>query len=526
MSIDKSEDRGTNREVARSTGVIALGTLCSRVLGFFRDIVIARLFGIQIYAQAFVVAFKIPNLLRDFLGEGAANSAFVPVFSEYAVKHTKEEFWELANIVLNVLLIVLSAVTLLGIIFSPLIVRLIAPGFIVSPEKLEATVKLTRIIFPYLIFISLAAYSMGILNSLKHFSVPAFAPSLLNISIIACAFIWGEGITGLASGILVGGVLQLAVQIPVLYKKGFRFRFTRRFNHPAARTIFKLMLPRIASTSIYQLNNFVDTIFGSLAFIVGEGGVAVLYFAYRLVLFPLGIFSTALSQAILPTFSRQALEDNLGKLKNTLSFGLGNTFFVMLPASVAFMVLSRLIISGLFQGGRFDLNAVNTTSSVLFFYSLGLFAYGGTKVVNSCFFALKDTVTPTKIAVLSLILNIVFNSILMFPMKLNGLALATSLSGIIAFVVSFIRLEKKLGGLAIKPIVALFFKLLLASLGMGLVCFLSMQLRINLGNNILDRIASLLFPILSGLTGYLLFCFLLGVEQIQQVARLLTQRKL
>ena len=330
MSTGKSQ-ANPHHLIAKSAGIIGFATLCSRILGFMRDVVIARLFGVYIYAQAFVIAFKIPNLLRDFVGEGATNAAFVPVFSEYTVSHTKEEFWELANVLLNLLLVILTAITLLGIIFSPLIVRLIAPGFIASPEKLAATIRLNRIIFPYILLISLTAYSMGILNSLKTFAIPAFAPCLLNISIIVFALVFGEGIKGLALGVLVGGILQLAVQIPALYKKGFRLRLLCNFKHPAVKVIGRLMLPRVMSSSIYQLNNFVDSIFGSLAWIVGEGGVAVLYFSYRLIQFPLGIFSTALSQAILPTFSTQALEGNHDKLKQTLSWGLRATGFLLIP---------------------------------------------------------------------------------------------------------------------------------------------------------------------------------------------------
>jgi putative peptidoglycan lipid II flippase len=357
----------TNKSIAKSAGLIGFATLCSRILGFLRDVVIARLFGVYTYAQAFVIAFKIPNLLRDLVGEGATNAAFVPVFTEYSVKHKREEFWELANVVLNSLLVVLMGITLLGIVFSPVIVRLIAPGFASDPDKLSATIKLTRIIFPYILLISLAAYSMGILNSLKHFAAPAFAPCLLNISIIVFAIIFGENITGLASGVLAGGVLQLAVQVPVLYKKGFRLNLFRQFKHPATKIIGNLMLPRLLSSSIYQLNNFVDSIFGSLAWVVGDGGVAILYFSYRLIQFPLGIFSNSLSQAILPVFSTQALEENRDKLKNTLSFGLQAVFFMMLPASVAFMVLAKPIIATLFGGGRFDLYSVDTTANALLF---------------------------------------------------------------------------------------------------------------------------------------------------------------
>jgi putative peptidoglycan lipid II flippase len=514
----------TNKSIVQSASIIAFATLCSRLLGFIRDIVIARLFGIYVYAQAFVVAFKIPNLFRDLVGEGATNAAFVPVFSQYSVKHTKEEFWELANVVLNLLLVIVAAITLLGIIFSPLLVRLIAPGFVSDPHKLAITIRLNRIIFPYILLISLAAYSMGILNSLKHFSVPAFAPCLLNISIIVFALMFGEGIKGLATGILVGGVLQLTVQIPVLYKKGFRLKLFRRFRHPAAKTIGLLMLPRLFSSAIYQLNNFVDSIFGSLASIVGEGGVAALYFAYRLILFPIGIFSNALSQAILPTFSVQAVQDNHQDLKHTLSFGLRAIFFVMLPASVGFMVLAGTIVRVLFEHGKFDFYSTRMTADALFFYSIGLFAYGATKILQSCFFALKDTVTPAKVSFLALIVNIILNSILMFPMKLGGLALATSISGIITFLILFFLLRRKIHGFEVEALALSFIRILLASICMGAVCALASR-NIVLGYGFLARLLNLALAIVLGIISYIIFCFLLKVNEIQELWGWLAQRK-
>ena len=516
----------TNKSILRSASLIGLATFCSRLLGFIRDVVIARLFGVYVYAQAFVIAFKIPNLFRDLVGEGATNAAFVPVFSEYTVKHTKEEFWELANVVLNLLLIILMSITLLGIIFSPFIVRLIAPGFMVDPYKLQTTIRLNRLIFPYILLISLAAYSMGLLNSLKHFTIPAFAPCLLNISIITFALIFGEGIKGLASGVLVGGVLQLLIQIPVLYKKGFRLQLFRHLRHPAAKTIGVLMLPRLLSSCIYQLNNFVDSIFGSLVFIVGEGGVAVLYFAYRLIQFPLGIFSNALSQAILPTFSTQVLENSYDNLKQTLSFGLRATSFVMLPASVGFMVLSRTIIQAIFEGGRFDAYSTTQTANILFFYSIGLFAYGATKILQSCFFALKDTVTPAKVSFLALIVNIILNFILMFPMKLAGLALATSISGINTCLILFFILRKKLRPFNVKAILSSFVRILVASIFMGAICYLFSEKVFFLGTNMFYRLLNLGLSIIIGIIFYIAFCFIFRVREVEELWRWLAKRSL
>src|SRR3989338_1534341 len=497
----------TNKSLVQSASSIGFATLCSRVLGFLRDVVIARLFGVYVYAQAFVVAFKIPNLFRDFVAEGAANSAFVPVFSKYSLTHSKEEFWELANIVLNLLLVALASITILGIIGSGVIVRLIAPGFISDAYKLEATIRLTRIIFPYILLIGLAAYATALLNSLKHFVLSAFAPCLLNISIIAFTLIFGESVKGLALGVLVGGLLQLAVQMPLLYKKGFRLELFRKFKHPEVSAISKLMLPRILSSGIYQLNNFVDSIFGSLTGIVGEGGVAGLYFFFRLIQFPIGIFSNALSQAILPTFSQQAVNNNRQELKDTLTFGLEATFFLLLPASIGLMVLGKPIISNLFEGGRFDAYSRELTANALFFYSLVLVAYGGTKILQSCFFALGDTLTPAKVAILALASNIILNSILMFPLKLGGLALATSISSLNTFLILFLILKRKVGGLGSRRIFISFLRILMASLCMAVVCYYSKAL-------------NLWLAILFGIGSYVIFCFFFRVKQIERLCKI------
>ncbi len=509
-----------NKSIAKSASVIGLATLCSRILGFVRDMVIARLFGVYTVAQAFVIAFRIPNLFRDFIGEGATNAAFVPVFTEYQLKRSKEEFWQLANIVLNLLLVTLSVITLLGIVFSPLIVRLMAPGFISDPQKFEATVTLTRWIFPYLLLICLAAYAMGVLNSLKHFALPAFAPCLLNISIIVFAMIFGEGIKGLALGVLVGGVLQLAVQVPLLYRKGMRFKPELNLKHPGVREIFKLMVPRTFSSGIYQLNNFVDSIFGSLAFIVGEGGVAVLYFSYRLIQFPLGLFSTALSQAVLPTFSSQALEENQENLKRTLSWGLRATLFVLIPASAALMALAKPIILTIFGGGRFDSYSAQATAAALIFYSIGLTAYGIKRIAQSCFFALKDTVTPTKIAGLALIMNIILNAALMFPLKISGIALATSISGIVACALLLRILEKRIGDFGNKQIAISFLKILAASICMGAACYFISQ---NLSG--MNKFIQLGLEIFSGITVYVVSCLVFRVSEMRELWKWVGKRK-
>lgn len=513
MSTGKLRHFNRHKGLAKSAGIISIATLLSRILGFVRDIIIARLFGIYIYAQAFVIAFRIPNLFRDLVGEGAGNAAIVPVLCEYEAKKSKEEFWELANVVLSLLLIILGVITIFGMILAPLLVRLIAPGFIAYPEKLDVTIRLTRIVFPYILLIGLAAYVMAMLNSLKNFTVSAFAPCLLNISIIVFALWFGEGIKGLGLGVLVGGLLQLLVQLPVLYKKGFRFRWPSVFRHPGAAKIGRLMVPRVFSSGIYQLNNFADSIFASLAWVVGDGAVAVLYFAYRLIQFPLGIFSNAISQAVLPTLSQQALEPDLKELKATFSWALRMVFFVLVPATVAYMVLARALIFTFFWGGKFDVHSGLLTAQALFFYSIGLTAYGGTKILQSCFFALKDTLTTTKVAVIALVINVILNAALMFPLKSAGLALATSLSGISGFCILFFILQKRLGVFQQKLIWDSFFRILAASLAMGLVVFL------------VNKALNLFWALGSGFLAYIFFCFVCKVEEMRQVKNWLMRPK-
>lgn len=463
----------SRKYILKSAGIIGFATVISRILGFLRDILIAKFFGTARYAQAFVVAFRIPNMLRDLIGEGATNAAFVPVLSEYSETKRKEEFWHLANVLLNAMLIVLAVVTLLGVLFAPIIIRLIAPGFVADPEKFRITVYLTRLMFPYVLLVGLLAYCMGVLNSLKHFSVPAFAPAILNIFIIICALLRQGSITALAAGVLIGGVIQLIVQIPILLAMGLRFNFLSGIYHPAVKKIGVLLIPRILGSCVYQINLFVNTMLASISVIVGEGGVAALYYANRIFQFPLAIFGIALAQAALPTMSREALESGLDRLKDTLSFSLRAVNFIMLPASLGLIVLAEPITSMLFERGKFDHYSTFITAQTLICYSIGLFSYAGIKILVSCFYSLKDTLTPVKVASASLVLNIILNVIFMFPLKISGLALATSFSGIFNFSILFFIIRRKIGAIGGAKILYSFLKVLAASILMTGVIYIS-----------------------------------------------------
>lgn len=458
----------SKRNLIKSTGIIGLATAVSRVLGFIRDIVIANFFGTAVYAQAFVVAFRIPNLLRDLVGEGATNAAIVPVLTDELTKKGKSEFFRLAQVIFNILLVSLLVLTIIGVLTSGFIVKLIAPGFLADEGKYQVTVTLTRVLFPFLLLVGLWAYAMGILNSLGKFASAAFGPCFLNLSMILCAMWFGENVFGLATGVLAGGVLQLAVQLPSLYSTGWRPRLTAEFRHPKAKKIGILMVPRALGACVYQVNVFISTILASISSVVGEGAVAALYYANRVWQLPLAIFGIALAQAALPAMSRYVALNDMGKLKETLLFSLKILFFILIPSSVGLMMLNAPITKVLFQRGAFTVYSTGITSSALFFYAIGLIACGGIKILVSAFYSMHDTMAPLKSAAASLVLNIALNLILMAPLKVGGLALATSVSAVFNFGMLYMMLQKKIGDFGTASILSSFLRVGLASIVMAL----------------------------------------------------------
>lgn len=514
MSIHKS--------LARSAGIIGLGISASRVLGFIRDIIIANLFGTLMPAQAFVVAFRIPNLLRDLVGEGAANAAFVPVLTGYAAAKTKEEFWTLARTLFNTMTVVLAGITVAGVIFTPAIVTVISPGFVRDPETFRLTVSLTRMMFPYIFLIGLTAYATGVLNSLKLFGASSFSQPLWNLTFILAAVflcpIMKVPVTGLVIGVLAGGLLQLLVQVPQLMARGLGMPRFNKFRHPASAEIGKLLLPRAIGSSIYQLNVLVDTALASLSGIVGEGAVAAIYYSNRLWQLPLAVFGTAISQAILPTLSEPAVQKDIGKFKDTLSFSLRSVFFITIPSAVGLIVLSEPIVRALFQRGSFDSYSTQITSAALLYFSIGLCSYAGVKVLVSAFYSLKDTVTPVKNAFMAFLLNAVLNVVLMFPMKVGGLALATSIASIFNFFSLFYLLRKKIGPLGGREIFVSFVRAAIPGAIMAAVLIL---LNMNL---LLSPIPKLAVIIPAGATSFFIACLIFDVKEFKGFVRWILRR--
>lgn len=511
----------SNKRLIKSTGLISFATCCSRVFGFARDILIANFFGTTVFAQAFVVAFRIPNLLRDLIGEGAANAAFVPVLTEYHTTHSKEDFWRLAKNLLYILVITLFVISLCGILLAPAIVRLIAPGFIEDAAKLAITIELTRIIFPFIFLIGLVAYGMGVLNSLNHFAAPAFGPVLLNISMIlfliyVCPKI---GIKGLALAVLVGGALQVALIGVVLYRKGLRFSPPTLFFHPAIRRIWHLLVPRFFGSAVYQLSVIVDNIFSTFGWIVGVGAPAALWYSYRLFHLPLAIFGIALATVALPKMSKEVARKDISSLKDTISFSMRSVFLVLIPASIGLATLGRPIIKILFERGEFTAYSTLITNNALFFYSFGLFACGGIKILVNAFFSLGDTRTPVKVAGVSFFVNLVLNFVLMWPLKIGGLALATSIAATSNFIMLYILLTRKIGDVGTRRILNSFSRIIMAGAIMGIFSYAAAGVLVRLDKGIFVNFAGLLAVVFLSAAIYILSSLALGIGEVKAFVR-------
>lgn len=417
------------QKIVRAAGILGSATTLSRIMGMIRDMVVARLFGAGLASDAFIAAFQIPNMLRRFFAEGALTAAFVPTFSATLNQKGDQEARELANICFTLLTIVMALVTLAGIVFSPLLVSLMFPGFRAEPGKFELAVLLNRLMFPYIFFISLVALCMGILNTLRHFFTPAISTVFLNISMILAALclrgFFDAPITALAIGVLIGGLVQLIIQLPVLWRKGFPIRLNFNFGNPDVRRIALLMLPSLFGVGVYYLNIVVSAILASQ---LPQGSVSYLYFAQRLFEFPQGIFTVSVAQAVLPSMSKQAASGDLPGMKESLTFGMRLTLFITIPAMAGLMACSTPIFSLIFMGGAFDYAKVVNSAQALLYYSLGLSFVAMTRVLAPAFYALKDTKTPVVTAFIAFLLNLLLSLALMGPLKHGGLALASTLS--------------------------------------------------------------------------------------------------
>ena len=527
--------------------------MLSRILGYGRDTMVAAFFGAGPAADAFYTAFRISNLFRRLLGEGALSASFVPVFSEYTQKQSKEETQKFLNTMFTTLLAILSVITILGVVFAPQLTRVIARGFDPTSERFALTVTLTRYMFPFMLFICLAALITGVLNSFHSFFLPAFAPACLSIAeMLYIGFLWiahvkgQNAVVGLAISVTVGGFSQFFVHVPALMERNYTLGLRWDLAHEGVRRVGRLILPATLGVAADQLNSFVDTM---MATFLSVGSVTAMYYSNRVMQLPLALFGIALSQVALPTMSASVARGDKQEVKDTLNFSLRLTLFMILPATTGLIVLGHPIVQTLFQYGRFSNEACWVTTWALAAFSLGLFAYAAVKILAAAFYAHQTTRIPVIIASCCVALNVVLNiSTLMMRKKLillhpewadflNGrggvscLALATSIAAWVNASALFILLRRKLGILGGSRILRTVLKSMVGCAAMALFSIAAMHLGITefgpLAHHVrLARSFELLIAISGGAGIYMLTAKLLRMEEWQPFwAQLATRRK-
>jgi len=459
-------------KIARSAGAVSIAVMCSRVLGLIREQVFAGLFGAGFAIDAFVVAFRIPNLLRDLFAEGALSAAFVTVFTDYSTNRGAEATWRLAGNVLVFFTVLISLLTLTGIYWAEPIVNLLAPDFALVPGKTELTVQLTRIMMPFLLCVSLAAVVMGILNTKGKFFVPAMSSTFFNLGSIVggLSLAWlfprfgHPAIAGMAWGTLIGGALQLLMQVPTLRRVGFQLRLHLHPLDPGLRRILLLMLPATIGLSATQINIFVNTNFAASCV---EGSVSWLNYAFRLVQLPIGVFGVALSIAVMPVLAKQAAEKDLASLKQTFTSSLVLVFVLAIPATAGLMLLAEPIIRLIFEHGAFTATDTLQTADALTYYAIGLFAYSAIKVMVPVFYAIGNTRYPVIGSFLGVAANIGTITLVIDSLQHRGIALSTSCAMILNFFFLGVILYRKLAGYPLGYLLRGLAKILLAT---GLMC--------------------------------------------------------
>ncbi len=451
-------------KIVRNASVVAGATLLSRVLGFVRDLIVAFALGAGLPADAFFVAFRIPNLLRRLFGEGSLTMAFVPVFSRVRREQGEQAAFEMARSAMTWLLIILGVLTLLAILFAKQLVLVIAPGFNSNPELMSLTVELVRVCFPYVIFICGVALCMGILNSMGHFLAPALAPCALNVALIGSALVGyftGNSVAlFMAWGVLIGGFLQWMLQQPYLKRIGLSWRGKSSMDNPGVKRMGKLMLPTVLGAAVYQINVALGTL---LASFLPVGSVSYLYYADRLVQFPLGVFGIAVGTAALPSLAALCVDGKEREFADTLKQTVGLTLFISLPAMVGLVSLAEPLIGLLFERGAFDAKAVLFTSQALMAYGVGLPFIAMSRPLVSAFYAQEDTKTPVKIAILCLLVNVGAGYLLMQHIAHVGLALAVSFSSMLNCFLLAVVMARRTGKLPL-PLLSVSKSILLSGL--------------------------------------------------------------
>lgn len=463
--------------LARSAGVFGLATMASRILGLVRDSVVAYYFGATDTADAYRVAFRVPNLLRDLFAEGAMSAAFVPTFTRTLTSDGRERSWRLANSVLNALVIVTGLLVIAGIVFAPQLVGYFAGEFAAVPGKIELTIHLTRVMMPFLVLVALAAVLMGMLNSLGHFFVPALSPAMFNVATIVIAVIGIplapslgiQPITLVAISTLVGGLGQLALQWRPLRQEGFRYRAILDARDPGLRQILFLMGPGTLGLAATQINVFVNTV---LATGEGTGAVTWLDLAFRLMYLPIGLFGVSIAAAATPAVSRMAAKSDVAGMRSTVASAIALMLSLNVPATVGLIVLAQPIVALIFQHGNFSAADTEATAAALQFYALGLVGYSVVRIVSPTFYALHMSRVPVAASMSSVVANVALNISLVQAIGFRGLALGTSITALLNASAQLWLLRRQLHGIEATRLLSAFTRILVAALLMGAAAWL------------------------------------------------------
>lgn len=462
--------------LARSAGVIGAATMTSRILGVAREAVLAATFGAGYQMDAFNVAFKIPNLLRDLFAEGAMTAAFVPTFTRALSTRGPDAAWRLGSLVINTLLLVTGALVVLGIVFAFPITSTIAPKFAAVPGKLELTTALTRVMLPFLTMVAVAVAMMGMLNSLHRFFVPAMSPAMFNVATILCAValtpvmvrLGLAPITSIAIGTLLGGLGQIAIQWPLLRREGFRYQPIVAFTDPDLREVMRLMVPGTLGLAAVQINVLVNTY---LATGQEQGAVSWLNYAFRLMYLPIGLFGVSIATAALPDISRQAAAEDVAAIRRTVSAGLRLMLMLNVPATVGLMALAQPIVALLLERGAFAAADTAQTAAALMFYAPGLLGYSAVKIASPTFYSLRDSRTPVVVSLVSVAVNLSINLAIVRVLGFRGLALGTALAAMVNAGALLWLLGRRLGGLEGRRIAIAFAKIVVTSAAMGVAAY-------------------------------------------------------
>ena len=510
--------------LAKSAGIVGAATLTSRLLGLVRDQVLAYLFGAGNAMDAFNVAYRIPNLMRDLFAEGAMSAAFVPTFTRRLTQQGKTAAWQLGNQLINALVVVTSVLVMLGITFTDPLTRLLAGDYAEVQGKLELTVRLTRIMLPFLTLVAVAAALMGMLNSLNRFFTPALSPTMFNVGIILGAVVLvpvmpGLGfnpIIGIALGAMIGGLGQIALQVPTLLREGYRYRPELNLADPGLRQVLRLMGPGTLAGAAVQINLLVNTI---LATGEGTGAVSWLNYAFRLMYLPIGLFGVSIATATLPVVSRHVTQENHAAVTRTISNALRIMLMLCVPALVGLIVLAEPIVELIFERGSFTAADTASTAAALAYYAPGLIGYSAVRIMVPCFYALGNSFTPMLVSVGAVGMNIILNVLLVQTMGFRGLALGTSIAALTNAAVLLILLRRRLGGLALDSILIALLKITAAAALMGTATLWAHKTVISLlsGTDTVLRVAQISTTIGVALIVLVISARLLRIKELEQV---------